>query len=290
MKTSAVLIPIYKTIPDLNEEISFKQCLKILYKHPICIFTYKGLDISFYTKKLDNDKITYWIEYFDKKYFEDIQGYNRLMMSFHYYNRFKEFVYILIYQLDAYVFRDELEYWCRKEYDYIGAPWFENYGTHENNNNLWAVGNGGFSLRRIDTFLNVLKFKKPLYPCSELNKIYPKGKNLNSRILRFIKILIKSCGYKNNSYYFSKQFIENEDAFWSIFLQKSRRPIKIPKYEEAIQFSFEKSPQFLFEINDNKLPFGCHAWAKYDFDNFWKKFIIENDNSQTIYNYNQPQQ
>ena len=30
---------------------------------------------------------------------------------------------MLIYQLDAYVFKDELLNWANKGYDYIGAPW-----------------------------------------------------------------------------------------------------------------------------------------------------------------------
>ena len=30
---------------------------------------------------------------------------------------------MLIYQLDAFVFQDDLAYWCQQNYDYIGAPW-----------------------------------------------------------------------------------------------------------------------------------------------------------------------
>jgi len=44
------------------------------------------------------------------------------MMSPAFYDAFKAFDYILIYQLDAFVFRDELEYFCSLGYDYIGAP------------------------------------------------------------------------------------------------------------------------------------------------------------------------
>jgi hypothetical protein len=44
--------------------------------------------------------------------------------------------------------------------------------------------------------------------------------------------------------------------------------------EKAIGFSFEKLPQKLYNLNHNNLPFGCHAWFKYDFD-FWEPFIIK---------------
>ncbi len=30
---------------------------------------------------------------------------------------------MLIYQLDAYVFKGEWLFWANQEYDYIGAPW-----------------------------------------------------------------------------------------------------------------------------------------------------------------------
>ena len=45
------------------------------------------------------------------------------------------------------------------------------------------------------------------------------------------------------------------------------------KPEEAIAFSFELSPSYLYKLNGNYLPFGCHAWYKYEYENFWKQHI-----------------
>ena len=42
------------------------------------------------------------------------------MVSPLFYLNFKKYRYLLIYQLDALVFRDELLEWCSKEIDYIG--------------------------------------------------------------------------------------------------------------------------------------------------------------------------
>jgi hypothetical protein len=77
---------------------------------------------------------------------------------------------MLIYQLDAWVFKDDLMKWCNKGYDYIGAPWFEDFGSYEKGKKLWRVGNGGFSLRKIKYFCKVLSWKWPV--------IKPKIKNL----------------------------------------------------------------------------------------------------------------
>lgn len=131
LKPRIIIIPVYKSKTIRSEIASFNQCLKILFKHPICIITYKGLDTSFYTDLMVTAKVNFQIEYFAKKYFENLAGYNRLMLSLDFYKRFEDFEYMLIYQLDSWVFMDELDYWCSKEYDYIGAPWFENFGSYK---------------------------------------------------------------------------------------------------------------------------------------------------------------
>ena len=45
---------------------------------------------------------------------------------------------------------------------------------------------------------------------------------------------------------------------------------------QAIKFSFEVMPSYLYKLNNNVLPFGCHAFEKYESD-FWK--IIFNKNN-----------
>ncbi len=123
-----MLYPFTKSISNQFESISFNQCLKVFKKHLLCIVTHNDLDISSYTELLGKCKINYIIEYFNNEYFNGVSGYNKLMLSREFYLRFKNYEYILIYQLDAYVFRDELDYWCGQGYDYIGAPWiFKNY-------------------------------------------------------------------------------------------------------------------------------------------------------------------
>jgi hypothetical protein len=270
-----VIIPVYKSEPDRSEKSSFSQCLKILYKHKLCLVTYCGLDISYYTDLLGKDHISYRVEFFEEKYFENLSAYNRLMLSVEFYGRFGEFEYMLVYQLDAWVFSDELDFWCKEGYDYIGAPWFDDFGTHENGNNLWAVGNGGFSLRRVTSFLEILHFKKPLFTIKTLKLIHPEKPRLIIKIRRILIICLKSLGIKNNINYYIKKFRNSEDYFWTVFLQRSESPLTIPKCTEGLKFSFERSPAYLYKLNGYKLPFGCHAWRKNDYELFWKNYIQE---------------
>jgi len=41
-----------------------------------------------------------------------------------------------------------------------------------------------------------------------------------------------------------------------------------------VSFSFEVGPKHCFEKNNQTLPFGCHAWAKYDRE-FWKPYLLK---------------
>jgi len=54
-------------------------------------------------------------------------SYNRLLMSACFYRSFRRFPHILVCQLDCLVFRDELEDWCAKDFDYVGSLWLDNY-------------------------------------------------------------------------------------------------------------------------------------------------------------------
>ncbi|HMC84001.1 MAG TPA: DUF5672 family protein, partial [Chitinophagaceae bacterium] len=64
----------------------------------------------------------------------------------------------------------------------------------------------------------------------------------------------------------------HEDQFWGLSLSKKFEWFKVPDYKTAAAFAFEMQPHRLYILNNNQLPFGCHAWWKYDLD-FWKPHI-----------------
>lgn len=184
------------------------------------------------------------------------------MLDRSFYERFAEYKYMLIYQLDAWVFRDELDEWCSKGYDYIGAPWIEK--DDRGDLQLTGVGNGGFSLRRVQHFIDVLSYKGPVHNASQLN-LPPTIKNC---IYKFFY----SIGYQNTISYYKKDPTLYEDIFLSIFLSNTKLRAKMPTPEEAAFFAFEKHPTLLYS-KTSRLPFGCHAWRKYEYDTFWNDYI-----------------
>ena len=74
---------------------------------------------------------------------------------------------------------------------------------------------------------------------------------------------------------FHKQHeLENEDIKWSKLINK--RKGRLPSAMEAIKFSFENYPEYLYQLNNEELPFGCHDWYKYYNFLFYKDIINEN--------------
>lgn len=268
INSCVIVIPIYKVQMEDFELTALKQCLEKLKVHDIKIFTYEGLDISSHKEIFDHYNCDIEIEYFDHEYFIGLQGYNKLLMSSKFYQRFLDYQYMLIYQLDCFVFRDELNYWCLKGYDYIGAPWFNEHKSKEDGATLWKVGNGGLSLRKIKSFYNILSSKSSAYSLKYWLKQYFNNKILMIDLLK--NVVLK---HNNNIDYLVKNWNDAEDIFFCLKLEDTTFKLNTPKVEEALGFAFERSPQYLFDMNGKHLPFGCHAWQKYDYKLFWSKFI-----------------
>lgn len=259
-----IVIPVYKEYMDVDEKISFARCCKILGNHPICIVTYPELQLDEYENIADKYHVCLQRENFDKRFFDGIEGYCELCVNPQFYKRFNGYLYMLIYQLDAYVFSDELDEWCTKGYDYIGAPFME-----LDRNSFWfwgLVGNGGFSLRKISKIRKVLRYRGPLYkPYYIFAKYY-------KRTLKTLLIaILHSLGYKNTQrwYIHSK---DGDDIYYCHTLKHTWMELYVPSPYEASQFAIETHPEECYNAI-GKLPFGCHAWHKYEYDSFWNKYI-----------------
>ena len=95
--------------------------------------------LGFKVKKVDNN------------FFGTIRRANEMYLSKSFYEIFKKYDFMLIYQLDALVFSNQLEKWVNSEYDFVAAPWVTpviGYLSHKNGSPP-SGGNGGFSLRNI---------------------------------------------------------------------------------------------------------------------------------------------
>lgn len=258
-----IVIPAYKSELNKYEEISLRAAAERLGSYPVTFIVPQGLDVSRFTGIMSRAKV----EEFAPEYFHGIAGYNRLMMSEEFYSRFSDYTYILIYQLDAYVFSDKLTEWCDKGYDYVGAPWLVRpiyklpplkigskikHGVRnilhlpDERTTWWRVGNGGLSLRKVESHLRAVK-------------------ELRQTIDTFLL-------HRNHMY--------NEDVFFSVEVNRHGMNFRYPDWKEALGFAFDKYPRLCFRLNGNRLPFGCHAWQKRKMCKFWFPIIIDKVNPE----------
>jgi hypothetical protein len=205
---------------------------------------------------------------FPKEFFQSRPSYNRLCLSESFYAPFEDFDFILIYQLDCLVLKNELSWWCDQDIDYIGAPWFRGYVAH---GEILGVGNGGFSLRKTKTFLNVLRRGR-------LSNNLPALFNTPSRfcgipVLDHVARGLRVFGPRNNVQWHLQRWRQFEDAWWSFQAARFIRRFRIPDPQLAMKFSMEIAPRFWFEQNGCNLPFGCHAWSRWD-RSFWEPFLL----------------
>ena len=266
-----VVIPLYKARPDRFEEISLRQCARVLArKHPVCFIAPEGLDLSCYDDIFrDEAGIQPEKKYFPPRFFKSLSGYNQLMLTPLLYESVKEYDYILIYQTDAFVFHDSLDYFCSLGYDYIGAPWFVKFFGRDCGTRFAGAGNGGFSLRRVSACLDVLNYKGSFFPARELfntnNSLLIKWKKSDPEKRKTLK-------WSKTIDFFTKINSSTEDCFWALDVPAASLPFRVAPPEEAMRFSFEQKPSLLRK-RAGKLPFGCHAWQRYEFDQFWKPII-----------------
>lgn len=257
--------------------------MKILANYDIYVLTYKELNLSRYRQIAESLGKPFLTIFYDSSYFVSVQAYNRLLFEKSFYKSFLQFKFILIYQLDAWVFRDELSMWCDKGYDYIGAPLFDVAGHDSKGNPFYTnemagVGNGGFSLRRTVfcyKMLDRFRFLPLIKPVPLWKTAVWKYRKSKKRYVKAVcETLLKSFGYRNTINYYAKNFKLNEDMFFSLYVGQIwfHPKVNLPSTDEAMRFSFEVNPSLLY-ARTLRLPFGCHAFEKFEYNSFWREYI-----------------
>lgn len=261
----AVLLPLYHDFMLPDEVVSYNHLITYLSSYEIIIVKPESLELPSHTHR----KVS-----FPDHFFRSISGYSKLLLSSQFYESFKEYDYVLIYQLDCLVLSDNLRSFCELGYDYIGAPLFQRYKAEPI---ISRVGNGGLSLRKVKAFLNVLyspryvdeqvPFTQDFYTAHIPDLIeWP----LHQRLVKKLRVLRSIRGGVTR---YTSNYTMNEDLFWSDRARLFYPDFKIAPIDVALRFAFDRHPRWCFERNDLKLPFGAHAWSKWD-RAFWEPYLI----------------
>ncbi|MBR5087453.1 MAG: hypothetical protein IKX31_10660 [Muribaculaceae bacterium] len=261
-----VVIPLYQNSLSEIERWAVTRNLKMLSpERDIAVVCPNDLDLSPLSELLGLDKGRCRVERFAPEFFEGRKGYNHLMLSHEFYSRFVKSHFILICQTDVALFCDNLDYWCSLDYDYIGAPWLPAQSDVEGWNLprravyilrrgwarakggfspaliKWKVGNGGFSLRRVDAMLQVIDNHR-----KEIENIVSNADDV-------------SCF---------------EDVVWGVRANEEwNAGLNIPDAITAAHFAFEGHPDFAYRLTNGKLPMGAHAFYRRRNRPFWLKHM-----------------
>ena len=210
------------------------------------------------------------------EYFGSIEAHRKLLFSKEFYQSFSDYEFLLIYHLDALVFSDELTQWCEAGYDYIAPPWIEHPDApyHGDTEYEGKVGNGGFSLRRIQTFLDVLDSTRyTMNPIRRMVREFRMNRRAGrSNSLSYLAGLI----FKRNNGLAREQreYRHGEDHFWGTGRAEHYLPgFKVAPVDVALRFAVECAPSYCFDLLGQKLPFGCHAFERYD-RAFWEPYML----------------
>ncbi len=208
---------------------------------------------------------------FSDRYFGSASAQTRLMMRPEYYEAFSDYEFILTYQLDALVLQDKLLEWCDSGFDFIGPP---NHGLSDR---LSLVCSGGFALRRVQSFLEVLRSKRYAVDPEEYWRRFSDGRSPLSRFLnsprRYLKRLRRFNSIDREIRWFLQDTVLLEDVFFVENAAKFYPEFRLPSVETALQFGFDETPRIAFEMNGRQLPFGAHAWYKQDRE-FWEPYLL----------------
>jgi hypothetical protein len=262
--TVAVVVPLSdRPTLEPDEEISLRHLRHYLGRYDKYLLAPRSLDVAL--RGFD-------VVRFADRYFGSARAHTALMLSRKFYSTFRSYDYVLTYHLDALVLWDQLSEWCEQGWGFIGAP---NHGT---STELSVPCNGGFALRRVQAFLEVLNSRRYAIDPEVYWRSFVEGKGVLQRALHWPRRYAKRLHAFNNVQREIRLMLADpapplDDVFMVENATKYYPPFRIPSVREALRFAFDETPRVAFELNERQLPFGAHAWYKQD-RAFWEPYLL----------------
>ncbi len=273
LKKVVILIPL-STRPELTEEevISMRQIRHYFGNYEKFLIAPEGMEVN---------HEGFGVKYFPRRFFGSVAAHGRMLNTPQFYSHFEDYEYIFFHHLDALAFSDQLEEWCGKDIDYIGPPWIKCEDSP------WVdrprVGNGGFTLLRIQKNLEVFRNRHLAEPITYWLDLF--SFHATAPMIGKLERLKGIFPFSIIAKRLLKEWYEtedpcpnnrNSDIFWSDRASEYLADFKVASVEDGLKFAFEVSPRTCLELNGGKMPFGCHAWARYD-RAFWEPFLVPAD-------------
>jgi len=268
-RTVAVVVPQPRDEITSDEQISLRHLDRYLSAFDRYVIT---------PKRLKHPLPSFERCVFPDRFFGSRTAYSSLLLKTAFYERFADYRYILIYQLDSLVFSDGLLDWCDRHFDFVGAP-----GLFVDWPRAPEIRNGGLSLRCVEAFVDVLRSRRYWMDPDEYWRRYwaarPRAVRFVNLPRRYVKRLQKFNGVQWETARWmrgtntSRTYGSNEDFFWSLEAKRYVPTFEVAPVDAALRFAFESNPEVCYEHNGRRLPFGCHGWARYG-RSFWEPHLL----------------
>lgn len=261
------VLPVHKPAMTGYERVSLKACCTHLQNFDCFLVHPAGMDISEYLQVYP----ALIAKPVNPQWLSSVEDYNRMKVDAAFYEMFHTYNYMLTYELDAFIFSSDFEKYQVFEFDFIGAPIFEGYMNADKNSRFLGCLNSGFSVRNIQSCIKVLQEIPALKRQWKLFRFFKTNFTITRKIL--VKMKWKKLVVFEHDHwvaYIKGQYF-HEDIFWSDITPVLFPFYKVADFKSASSFSFEVNAPHLFKLNNQTLPMGCHAWAK--FMDFWKDHI-----------------
>ncbi len=245
-----MLVPIYKEAPDEMDRQMLEHCLQVFCERPIVLVHPQGMNLARYTEIIGEREIR--LQAFASANFISRHAYNDMLMEPWFYRAFMGYEYILVHQLDSWVFADTLDDFLSLGLDYIGcAPAREG-----------AKQDGGLSLRRTVACMEACKAAQSWDGISLLLRV--KYLNLRDLVMIVRRKLAMPIG--------KKRPYRGEDSFFSFAAPILKTNFRVGTPEQALRFGYCENPAWLYRAH-KKLPMGCHAPFRNGNADFWHLHI-----------------
>jgi hypothetical protein len=272
VKQVAIMVPLPSPNLSVDDEISIRHLRKHLGAYEKFLLVPQGMSV-----KMDGFSV---LE-LERRHFGSAANHNRMLYRTDFWENFADFEYVLMYHLDALVFSDQLQEWCGRGLDYIGSPFLRC------NDAPWVreerVGNGGFALYRVSSVLKVLWKRYADDPSRFYQDRFWRQIEFQRKVLQPVRAAVPGWlkGKATASLRSQLQKMDHtevnergNDLFWSDVAKRFLPEFRVASLEEGLAFSFEMEPRRCLERTGGRLPFGCHAWGRYD-RAFWEEHLLK---------------
>lgn len=258
-----VVIPI--PAPQLRppEQQSLRRAFRLLARHPLVLLCPAGraAAIAEAVAALVGPGARFTLHAVPDPWMASERTYNQLMLRPAFYAHYRAYSHLLIHQLDATVFADELLAWCRRPWDYIGPPCF-GPGDPFDPSTVPFNGVGGFSLRRIAAFEAALAAAPLVFRYGDLQR-HLRGWSRRGRLVMHARWLAcrltGGCRLPAPPSSLAHWLGINEDVIFGRQLPMVRPLFRVAPYDEAVRFGIDRHvDEQLRRLG--RLPFGAHAW------------------------------